>query len=86
MKLTTLMFALVSGLAFSAPAYAACDGLEGKELKKIHPGLATVLSKMGDPEGAFALTEPMITSGTDHADLAHVYAMLCRKLAVSRRF
>ena len=34
MKLTTLMFALVSGLAFSAPAYAACDGLEGKELKK----------------------------------------------------
>ena len=34
MKLTTLMFALVSGLAFSAPAYAACDGLVGKELKK----------------------------------------------------
>ena len=34
MKLTTLMFALVSGLAFSSPAYAACDGLEGKELKK----------------------------------------------------
>lgn len=46
-------------------------------------GLATVLSKMGDPEGALALAEPMIASGTDHADLAHIYAMLCRKLGRS---
>ena len=46
-------------------------------------GLASVLSKMGDPEGAIALAEPMIASGTDHADLAHIYAMLCRKLGRS---
>ena len=43
-------------------------------------GLANVLSKMGDPDGAIALAEPMITSGTDHVDLAHIYAVLCRKL------
>ena len=46
-------------------------------------GSQVCLSKMGDPEGAFALTEPMISSGTDHADLAHIYAMLCRKLGRS---
>ena len=43
-------------------------------------GLASVLSKMGDPEGALALAEPMIETGADHPDLAHIYAMLCRKL------
>jgi len=43
-------------------------------------GLATVLAKMGDPEGALALTEPMIRTGADHPDLVHVYATLCRKL------
>ena len=43
-------------------------------------GLANVLSKMGDHEGALALAEPMIETGADHPDLAHIYAMLCRKL------
>ncbi len=46
-------------------------------------GLATVLAKMGDPEGAIALAEPMIKTGVDHPDLAHVYASLCRKLGRS---
>ena len=48
-------------------------------------GLATVLSKMGDHEGALALAEPMIETGADHPDLAHIYAMLCRKLGESQR-
>ena len=43
-------------------------------------GLATVLAKMGDPEGALSLAEPMIKTGADHPDLAHIYASLCRKL------
>ncbi len=43
-------------------------------------GLATTLDKMGDCDGALALAEPMIENGTDHPDLAHIYAMLCRKL------
>jgi tetratricopeptide (TPR) repeat protein len=46
-------------------------------------GLASVLSKMGDPQGALALAEPMIEGGADHPDLAHIYAMLCRKLGRS---
>jgi tetratricopeptide (TPR) repeat protein len=47
-------------------------------------GLATVLSKMGDNEGAIALAEPLIKAGTDHVDLAYIYAVLCRKLERSR--
>lgn len=43
-------------------------------------GLASTLDKMGDQEGALALAEPMIESGADHPDLAHTYAVLCRKL------
>jgi len=43
-------------------------------------GLASTLDKMGDPEGALALAEPLIENGTDHPDLAHTYATLCRKL------
>jgi tetratricopeptide (TPR) repeat protein len=43
-------------------------------------GLAATLDKMGDREAALALAEPMIENGTDHPDLAHTYAMLCRKL------
>ena len=46
-------------------------------------GLASVLAKMGDPVGALALAEPMIETGADHPDLAHIYAMLCRKLGRS---
>ena len=46
-------------------------------------GLATVLAKMGDPEGAIALAEPMIQTGVDHPDLAHIYATICRKLGKS---
>jgi len=43
-------------------------------------GLTTVLAKMGDTDGAIALAEPMIETGADHPDLAHIYAVLCRKL------
>jgi tetratricopeptide (TPR) repeat protein len=46
-------------------------------------GLATVLAKMGDAEGALSLAEPMIQTGADHPDLAHIYATLCRKLGKS---
>jgi tetratricopeptide (TPR) repeat protein len=43
-------------------------------------GLASVLTKMGDHVGAIALAEPMIETGVDHPDLAHIYAVICRKL------
>jgi tetratricopeptide (TPR) repeat protein len=43
-------------------------------------GLASTLSKMGDPESALCLAEPLVDNGTDHPDLAHTYASLCRKL------
>jgi tetratricopeptide (TPR) repeat protein len=47
-------------------------------------GLATVLSKMGDHEGALALAEPLIEAGTDNVDLAYIYSILCRKLGRSK--
>jgi len=43
-------------------------------------GLANTLSKMGDPESAISLAEPLVEHGADHPDLAHTYAILCRKL------
>jgi len=43
-------------------------------------GLASTLSKMGEADSALRLAEPIIENGTDHADLAHTYATLCRKL------
>jgi len=43
-------------------------------------GLASTLSKMGDPDSALSLAEPLVEHGTDHPDLAHTYATLCRKL------
>ena len=43
-------------------------------------GLSNTLSRMGDPESALGLAEPLIEHGTDHPDLAHTYASLCRKL------
>ncbi|MFT4621391.1 MAG: hypothetical protein ACI8PZ_000043 [Myxococcota bacterium] len=66
MKPITLVFALVSGLAFSAPALAACDGLEGKDLKKCEKTEA----KKAKAEGR---SEPLMPSQVD-AKFAHLDA------------
>ena len=58
MKPMTMMFALVSGLALSAPAYAACDGLEGKDLKKCEKAEA----KKSKQDGR---TSPLLPSQID---------------------
>ncbi len=61
MKPITLMIALVSGLALSAPAYAgyaACEGMEGKDLKKCDKAEAKKAK-------ADANSEPILPSQVD---------------------
>jgi hypothetical protein len=51
MKLVTYTLAIISGLALTSPAFAACDGLEGKDLKKCEKAEAKA-AKSNSGDGA----------------------------------
>jgi hypothetical protein len=53
-----MIVAMVSALALSAPAYAGCDGLDGKDLKKCEKAAAKQAKKD-------ASTEPLLPSQVD---------------------